>query len=156
MVKKKQDFAEFLRTYLAGRYDEIELAEFRLEVEIPEEQILHSFDEVQFGRVLDNILANALKHNPKGTTIYITLQQTERTIQIEVGDNGVGIPEEIKEQLFDPFTVGDDSRHNRQGSGLGLAVAAKIVELHGGALFLEKAGNGYISTLFVIRLMKEK
>ena len=156
LVKKKQDFAEFLRTYLAGRYDEIELAEFRLEVEIPEEQILHSFDEVQFGRVLDNILANALKHNPKGTTIYITLQQTERTIQIEVGDNGVGIPEEIKEQLFDPFTVGDDSRHNRQGSGLGLAVAAKIVELHGGALFLEKAGNGYISTLFVIRLMKEK
>lgn len=156
LVKKKQDLAEYLRIYLARKYDEIELADFRLEVEIPEEEISYSFDEVQFGRVLDNILANALKHNPKGTTIYITLQQTERAIQIELGDNGVGIPEEIKERLFDPFTVGDDSRHNRQGSGLGLAVAAKIVELHGGALFLEKAGNGYISTLFIIRLMKEK
>lgn len=154
LVKKKQDFAEYLRTYLAEKYDEIELSGFGLEVEIPEEVILFSFDEVQFSRVLDNILANSLKHNPKGTTIYLTLQQTERTIQVEVGDNGVGIPEEIKEQLFEPFTVGDESRHTKQGSGLGLAVAAKIVELHGGALFLEKQGNGYISTLFVIRLMK--
>ena len=154
LVKGKQDFAEYIRTYLAEKYNEIELSGFGLEVEIPEEEIWYSFDEVQFSRVLDNILANALKHNPKGTTIYLTLQQTERTIQLEVGDNGVGIPEEIKEQLFEPFTVGDESRHNRQGSGLGLAVAAKIVELHGGALFLEKQGNGYISTLFVIRLMK--
>ncbi len=155
LVKKKQDLAEYLRTYLAEKYDEIELAEFQLEVEIPEEQVWYHFDEVQFGRVMDNILANALKHNPKGTTIYITLQQTERAVQIELGDNGVGIPEELKEQLFDPFIVGDDSRHNRQGSGLGLAVAAKIVELHGGALFLKNATKGYISTLFVIRLMKE-
>lgn len=156
LIKKKRDFAEYLRAYLAGKYDEIELAEFSLEVEIPEEEVLYSFDEVQFERVLDNILANTLKHNPRGTTIYITLQQTERTLQIELGDNGVGIPGEIKEQLFEPFVVGDDSRHNRQGSGLGLAVAAKIVELHGGVLFLEEAGLGYISTLFVIRLMKEK
>ena len=156
LIKEKRDLAEYLRMYLADKYDEIELAGFGLEVEIPEEQILHCFDEVQFSRVLDNILTNALKHNPKGTTIYVTLQQTERAVQIELGDNGVGIPEEIKEQLFDPFTVGDDSRHNRQGSGLGLAVAAKIVELHGGALFLKKATNSYISTLFVIRLMKEK
>lgn len=156
LVKQKQDFAEYVRSYLADKYDEIELAGFFLEAEIPDERMDYCFDEVQMRRVFDNILSNALKHNPKGTTIYITLQQTERTIQIEIGDNGVGIPEEIKEQLFDPFTVGDDSRHNKQGSGLGLAVAAKITELHGGALFLEKAGNGYISTLFIIRLMKEK
>lgn len=154
LVKKKQDLAEFLREYLASKYDEIDLKGFALEVEIPEETVEYSFDEVQFKRVFENIISNALKHNPAGTIIYVTLQQTERSIRIEIGDNGVGIPEEIKAGLFDPFVVGDDSRHNRQGSGLGLAVAGKIVELHGGALFLEKAGNPAISTLFVLRLMR--
>lgn len=154
LIKQKQDIAEFIREYLASKYDEIDLAEFSLEVEIPEETVEYSFDEVQLKRVFDNIISNALKHNPAGTIIYVTLQQTERSIRIEIGDNGIGIPEEIKAGLFDPFVVGDDSRHNRQGSGLGLAVAGKIVELHGGALFLEKAGNPAISTLFVLRLMR--
>lgn len=154
LVKEKKDLAEFLREYLANKYDEIEFAGFGLEAEIPEEVIEFEFDELQFGRVFDNILSNALKHNPKGTVIYAAMQQTERSIQIEIGDNGLGIPDEIKESLFDPFTMGDSSRGNRQSSGLGLAVAAKIVELHGGALFLGKQGNPYISTLFVIRMLK--
>ncbi len=154
LVKKKGDLAEFLREYLASKYDEIDLAGFLIEVEIPEEVVEYSFDEVQLKRVFDNIISNALKHNPEKTVIYVTLQQTEKNIRIEIGDNGIGIPKEIQAGLFDPFVVGDDSRHNRQGSGLGLAVAGKIVELHGGALFLEKAGNPIISTLFVIRLMR--
>lgn len=154
LVRKKQDLAEFLREYLAFKYDEIELLGHRIEVEIPEEKVEYAFDEVQLKRVFDNILTNALKHNPKGTIIFVTLQQTERSIRIEIGDNGCGIPEEIRGSLFEPFTVGDDSRHNRQGSGLGLAVARKIMELHGGALFLEKAGNAAISTLFVLRFMR--
>ena len=154
LVRKEQDLAEFMREYLASKYDEIELLNFDLEVEIPDNEITYNFDEVQLRRVFENIFSNSLKHNPSGTTLYVTLQQTERSIRIEMGDNGTGIPVELQDKLFEPFTVGDDSRHNRQGSGLGLAVARKIVELHGGALFLEKSGNPAVSTLFVIRLMK--
>lgn len=154
LVKERQDLAEFIREYLAFKYDEIDLTGFELEAEIPDQEVMYSFDGVQLRRVFDNIFSNAMKHNPKGTTIYFTLQQSERSIRIEIGDNGVGIPEEIRDNLFDPFMVGDDSRNNRQGSGLGLAVAKKIVELHGGALFLEKPVNLAVSTLFVIRLMR--
>lgn len=154
LVKEKQDIAEFIREYLADKYNEIDLMGFALEVGIPEERVEYSFDAVQFKRVFDNLFSNALRHNQAGTTIYLTLQQMEKSIRIEMGDNGMGIPKELLENLFEPFTVGDDSRNNRQGSGLGLAVARKIVELHGGALFLEKAENPAISTLFVIRLMK--
>ncbi len=154
LVKEKQDFAEFVREYLADKYDEIELLGFTLEAGIPEEIMEYSFDRVQMRRVFDNIFSNSLRHNKKGTTVYITLQQTDKSIRLEIGDNGAGIPKEIRENLFEPFTVGDDSRNNKQGSGLGLAVARKIVELHGGALFLEKADNPAVSTLFVIRLMK--
>ena len=154
LVKERQDLAEFIREYLAFKYDEIDLTGFEIEAEIPDGEVWYSFDGIQLRRVFDNIFSNALKHNPRGTTIYLTLQQTDRSIRIEIGDNGVGIPEEIRENLFDPFMVGDDSRNNRQGSGLGLAVAKKIVELHGGALFLEKPVNLAVSTLFVIRLMR--
>lgn len=153
-MRETMDMAEFIREYLADKYDEICLYGFELEVEIPDETIDFSFDPVQMRRVFDNILANALKHNPSGTIIFMTIQQTDRSIRIEIGDNGVGIPQELKENLFDPFIVGDDSRNNKQGSGLGLAVAKKIVELHGGALFLENEKIPAVSTLFVIRLMK--
>lgn len=154
LVREKRDMAEFLREYLANKYDEIELTGFELEAEISEKPVEYSFDSIQLQRVFDNIIMNALKHNPKGTTIYITLWQTDRSIRLEMGDNGLGIPEEIQDNLFEPFMVGDDSRNNKQGSGLGLAVAKKIVELHGGALFLEKSENPAISTLFVIRFIK--
>lgn len=154
LQREIRDMAEFVREYLALKYDEIGLYGLELEVEIPEEVVEFAFDEVQMRRVFDNILANALKHNPPGTTIFITIQQTDRTIRIEIGDNGVGIPEELKKNIFEAFVVGDDSRNHKQGSGLGLAVARKIVELHGGALFLAEEKNPAVSTLFVIRLMK--
>ena len=154
LVREKQDLAEFVREYLAEKYNEIDLQGFTLEAEIPEEIMEYSFDGVQLKRVFDNIFSNAFKHNEPGTVIFFTLQQTDKSIRLEIGDNGTGIPKEIQENLFEPFTVGDDSRNNKQGSGLGLAVAKKIVELHGGALFLEKAENPAVSTLFVVRLMK--
>lgn len=156
LVREKQDLAEYLREYLAEKYDEIDLSGFILEVEIPEETVPYSFDGVQMKRVFDNIISNSLRHNPPGTVIYVTLQQSDKAIRIEIGDSGVGIPQELQDTLFDPFTVGDESRNTKQGSGLGLAVAHKIIELHGGALFLEKGeqhGNS-VSTLFVIRLLK--
>lgn len=154
LQREKGDMAEFVREYLALKYDEISLYGLELAAEIPDEVVEFAFDEVQMRRVLDNILANALKHNPPGTTIFVTVQQTDRAIRIEVGDNGVGIPQEIKKNIFEAFVVGDDSRNHKQGSGLGLAVAKKIVELHGGALFLAEEKNPAVSTLFVIRLMK--
>ena len=125
LVREKQDLAEFVREYLADKYNEIDLQGFTLEVEIPEEVMEYSFDGVQLKRVFDNIFSNAFKHNKPGTVIYFTLQQTDKTIRMEIGDNGTGIPKEIQENLFEPFTVGDDSRNNKQGSGLGLAVAKK-------------------------------
>ncbi len=106
LVKEKQDLAEFIREYLANKYDEIDLMGFELEVEIPEEEVEYCFDGVQLRRAFDNIFSNALKHNPEGTTVYITLQQTEKSIRIEIADNGIGIADEIKSNLFELFTVG--------------------------------------------------
>ncbi|MHC1747167.1 MAG: ATP-binding protein [Cellulosilyticaceae bacterium] len=135
-VLEKVDFAEFLREYLAEKYEDIEVAEFNLEVEIPEKVIFCSIDKLQMKRALDNIIDNALKHNPSGTNLYVFLQEKRETIRIILADNGVGIPETIAETIFEPFVVGDDSRKSEQGSGLGLSISQKIVLGHGGNIRL--------------------
>ena len=69
----RTDLCEFLREYLAGKYEEIDLAGFSLEVSIPEEPVWCPLDELQFRRVLDNLLSNALRHNRLGTVLFFDL-----------------------------------------------------------------------------------
>jgi signal transduction histidine kinase len=90
---------------------------------------------MQFRRVLENIVNNSVRYNKPGTTLYFDVNAGTSTVSILLGDNGTGIPEEVGNRVFEPFVVGEESR-SRQGSGLGLSVARRIVELHGGTLTL--------------------
>lgn len=154
LVLEQQDIVEYLREYLAVKYEEIELQGSILDADIPETTILCEIDRVQLKRVFENVISNALRHNRAGTTIYLQLKETEDSINIQIGDDGIGIPEEIRKFVFDPFVVGDESRNNRQGSGLGLAVARKIIEKHGGTINLVSSSNKKVKTLFQIILPK--
>lgn len=154
LVLEQQDIVEYLREYLAVKYEEIELQGSNLEAEISETAILCEIDRVQLKRVFENVISNALRHNRVGITIYLQLEETEDNINIQIGDDGIGIPEEIREFVFEPFVVGDESRNNRQGSGLGLAVARKIIEKHGGTIALVSSSNKKVKTLFQIILPK--
>jgi signal transduction histidine kinase len=127
------DICNYLRDYIAERYNEIILAGFELEVNIPESHILCKVDNRALQRVFSNILSNSLKYNDKGTTILVSLSISPAWIRILFGDNGTGIPKEIADTLFEPFVLGEKSRTG-QGSGLGLSVAKKIVEAHGGMI----------------------
>lgn len=155
LVLREIDFCEFLREYLAMKYDEIDMAGFELDVDIPSEPILWKFDEVQMKRVFENIIGNSLKHNHKGTTITISVNENADSLSIKIGDNGVGIPEGIQATLFDPFVVGDDSRNNKQGSGLGLAIVRKIVEAHRGTISLMEPTSSAIVTVVSIVFNRE-
>ena len=70
---------------------------------------------------------------------------------VTVADNGEGIAKELAETMFKPFVCGNTSRTSGNGSGLGLAISEKIVERHGGRLYMEKDISGYTKG-FVIRL----
>lgn len=128
------DICEFTREYLATKYDEIIAANLTLEVEIPTEKIMILMDKIQIIRVFDNIVNNTLKYHKIGTRILFLITKTDTGVMIQILDNGIGIPKEIQEQLFEPFTVGDDSRSTKEGSGLGLAIAKKIILSHGGSI----------------------
>lgn len=85
------------------------------------------------GQVVDNLIDNALKYSPPGTTVRVALENTLTEVVIAVNDNGPGIPAPDREQVFDPFFRSDDARRRGiAGVGLGLAVAARIVRASGG------------------------
>lgn len=153
LVFEKIDLAEYLRAYVAGKYEDILESGFDIDVDIPEEILECKIDTVQFQRVLDNLLGNSMKHNPVGTKIYVSLSVVKNKYRIIIADNGVGIPKEISENIFSPFIVGDESRNTKQGSGLGLAIVKTIVEKHGGKIKLntsDKFLNGEYTTIFEI------
>ena len=92
----------------------------------------------KFGRVLDNLLNNALKFTPAGGTITVGLREQAGKPVLRVQDTGIGIPGKLHGNLFDKFNP--TRRAGLQGevtTGLGLFIARQIVELHGGAIWLE-------------------
>jgi signal transduction histidine kinase len=104
-----------------------------LDNQIPADLPLVQVDSLQLGRVYQNLLANALKHNPNGLTIVLTAQSRPGWIYCTVADNGVGIPPEQCERLFDPYFRGS-AKPKSVGLGLGLYLCQQIVQAHGGEI----------------------
>jgi len=135
---EKTDIIELLRENAAFLYADVEEKKMNFEIEIPEASYMMSLDRLQFSRVVTNLINNALKHNEAGTTITLKMQQTKEDIQIIVKDNGTMIAPMIAEHIFEPFVVADASRESKGGSGLGLSIAKKIVEMHGWTIELKQ------------------
>ena len=154
LIFEKVDLSEYLRAYIALKYEDIVESGFNIEVDIPEEEMEIKIDKVQLQRVFDNILGNSIKHNEKGTNIYVSLKEKNDIYEIIIADDGKGISKDIANNIFEAFTVGDESRNSKQGSGLGLAIAKTIVELHEGTIELVLAPPKEFSTEFKITLKK--
>lgn len=98
-----------------------------------------SADAVQVSRVITNLLTNAMRHNPAGTRIGLYLHKSDERMYVMVADSGPFVPAELEAHLFEPFAKGDASRKSGGGSGLGLSIAKKVVEMHGWKmLFLQQ------------------
>ena len=152
LVLEQGDLCEYFRSYMAGRYQELQLGGFGMEVDIPDEKIETQFDRMQLKRVFENIITNSIRHAGAGATIYGSICVKNRQAVIELGDSGPGIPEEFRDHIFEPFVIGDESRKSGGGSGLGLSIAKKIVNRHGGTIALVEPGKGRTGTWFRICL----
>jgi heavy metal sensor kinase len=98
------------------------------------------------GRLLLNLLDNAIKHSPNGGTVDVGMVRNDGRYEISVVDGGEGIPPEAQPRIFERFFRGDAERSRRDhlpaGAGLGLAIARRIAELHGGRLELVESRPG--------------
>ena len=131
LAPSKTDICELVRECVASYYHDIEEAGDEVDIDIPEEPVYINADRVQLSRVVNNLLVNAVKHNPAGTAIGVYLKSEPDEVRVYIADSGAPIEEELAKELFEPFVMGDKSRSTGGGSGLGLSVAAKIMELHG-------------------------
>lgn len=105
-------------------------------------------------RVISNLISNAIKFSPEGSAILVKAEETEQEVKISVRDNGIGIPDKLKNQVFNMFT--DAKRPGTSGEksfGLGLSISQQIVEKHGGHIWFDSdTENG---TTFYFTLPKQ-
>lgn len=122
--------------------------EVAMEVMIPEgEECLYTGSEALLKEVWVNLLDNAFKFSPLGGAVTLTMQRTPRQINVAVTDQGPGMDQATQSRIFDQFYQGDTS-HKTEGNGLGLAMARKILTLHGGTVTVESApGRGSCFTV---------
>ncbi len=109
-------------------------------------------DATRLQQVVWNLLSNAVKFTPRGGRIEVRVAQDAGDIQIVVSDNGIGFPSNFKPHVFERFRQAESSPTRLHGGlGLGLAIARHIVELHGGTIDGESAGEGQ-GAAFTLRL----
>lgn len=114
------------------------------ERKLPKHVAFVEIDEDKLTQVMDNIISNALKYSPEGGKITFSIKEQEQQIIVSVSDNGVGIPKENLDKVFERFYRVDKARTRKLGgTGLGLAIAKEMVEAHGGRIWASsKEGKG--------------
>jgi signal transduction histidine kinase len=136
VTMQRIDINEFLRETIVEYYDEIQEKGLKLEIDISEAECFKMINIQLMKRAIGNLLINAMKYSPQDTTITITSENDGEKVLLVVQDEGAGIPEQIKNNLFEPFVLGDNARKTTGGTGLGLAIVKAIIEKHDGVILL--------------------
>jgi PAS domain S-box-containing protein len=147
------DLDRMLDTAIETAQPQIEDRKHRLTVDRRAPGVMINGDAHRITQVLVNLLSNAVRYTPVGGDIAIVVDREDNAVTIRVRDNGRGIEPELKERIFDMFVRGRHAKSDKNNSGLGvgLALARKIVELHGGAIDVVSEGTGKGSE-FIVRL----
>jgi signal transduction histidine kinase len=115
----------------------------------PEAQVVTA-DERRVRQVLFNLLSNAVKFTPAGGRIDVSAARVNGEIQVAVADTGSGIASEDLDKIFEEFQQTDAGARQQEGTGLGLALSKRLVELHGGRIWVESelgVGSRFVFTL---------
>jgi signal transduction histidine kinase len=137
------DVGELARRVVA---DTTQLADHPVRVRA--DAVLAEIDPAKVERVIENLLVNASRHTPPGTAVIVEVVARRDGIELVVEDDGPGVPDPLKEVLFEPFRQGEHS--SGRGMGIGLSLVQRFAELHGGTARVEDGANG--GARFVVEL----
>lgn len=130
----------------------IEAGQHRLQLELPKAALSVQADVVRLAQVLSNLLNNAAKYTEPGGLIRMSAKRTGEVVEISVADNGIGIAANVLPRIFNMFAQGDRPNSRSQaGLGIGLTLARRLVQMHGGSIEARSAGAGHGSE-FLVRL----
>jgi PAS domain S-box-containing protein len=157
LQRRPTSLAELLQSAVEAQRAAIEAGEIALSIELPSRPCVVDVDPARFVQIVSNILHNASKFTPRGGRISLKVEAVrdrasgESEAVIRVADSGIGIPAALLGRIFDLFTQGDATSERAQGGlGIGLALARRLTEMHGGTIgaFSEGPGRG---SEFVVR-----
>ncbi len=117
-------------------------------IRVEASSVLVDIDAAKVERVIENLLVNARRHTPAGTAVHIRVHGRSNGVVLVIEDEGPGIPDDLKEVLFEPFRQGAGA--GGRGVGIGLSLVKKFAELHGGTAHIEDGEHG--GARFVITL----
>jgi signal transduction histidine kinase len=119
---------------------------------VPDSKTETVLDPIKIQQVLRNLLSNAVKFSPTKGRIKLSVKRGEKTVAVVIRDQGVGIPEEELETIFDKFVQSNRTRTGAGGTGLGLTICREIVTAHQGRIWAENAVDGGAVFVFEIPL----
>jgi signal transduction histidine kinase/ActR/RegA family two-component response regulator len=123
-----------------------------LDVKLPPPDIEISGDATRLSQIFQNLLDNAIKYTPQGGRILLRAERIEGHVRVSVSDSGIGIPADRQERIFDLFTrVHPEDGIKTNGLGIGLSLARRLIELHGGRIDVasEGADRGSVFTVYL-------
>ncbi|MED1619356.1 ATP-binding protein, partial [Aneurinibacillus migulanus] len=125
--------------------------EKELEMDVSLEKVTFVGDEDLMSQVWTNLIHNSIKFTPSLGRICVQLQQIEHKAIVKISDTGIGIPKEDQVRVFERFFKADRARErSKGGSGLGLSIVKKIIEMHEGTIFVNsEEGKGTIFTISI-------
>jgi two-component system OmpR family sensor kinase len=112
-------------------------------VRLDARHLLLSVDAPKVERIMENLLANAARHTPPGTPVWVRVEPHDRGALLVVEDAGPGVPDELREAIFEPFRQGPNRSSYAPGLGVGLTLVHRFAQLHGGRAWVEnRPGSG--------------
>lgn len=148
---KNHDLIKIVKNIMASASEIIESKGVRIALNIDSDRLEIACDVDKIEIVLLNLLSNAVKFTEEGGNIYVSLYSKDGFAYISVKDTGIGIPDEMKEVIFQKFTQVDKSFTRRcEGSGIGLSLVKSLVEMHKGSIeVISEYGKG---SEFIVKL----
>jgi signal transduction histidine kinase len=140
MVKRRHaDLVEITREAVAS--SSLGGASDRVLIDAPDRLVV-SADPQQLRSAIANIVRNALAYSPEGSSVNVRVALENGSARVVVRDRGTGVPVDERARIFEPFTRGRAGSGTRMGSGLGLFIARRVLEAHGGSIALRSSDSG--------------
>jgi len=137
-----QSFNPILEKLMTQFSEELSAKNINLSVDCPDE-IQAEFDQLLITQVIENLIANAIAYSEPQTNVNIQVEEgPDNTIKFSIIDQGVGVPDEEFDSIFEKFTLGSRTRTGAGGKGLGLAISREIILLHHGDIWVEHNPEG--------------
>ncbi|HEX5472796.1 MAG TPA: PAS domain S-box protein, partial [Lacipirellulaceae bacterium] len=133
--KSRVELATVIESAVEAVRPLIDEMDHRLEIHLPKHPIVIDADPTRLAQVISNLLNNAAKYMSRGGQIDLVVEREESAVAISIKDNGIGIPREMIDRIFDMFIQVDASLERAHGGlGIGLTLVKRLVEMHGGSV----------------------